>query len=432
MNKIILFALFAFSVCVLFSARGEDKADKLIVHEWGTFTSLQDEQGNAVGGINTDDEPVPPFVHRTVGNLLIPPDAPLSNFTKGIPRCHPDVTMRLETPVLYFYPPVKWKPQPVDVHVAFRGGWLTEFYPDAISKTPGFDTEKIGHIDRLATGDLSWKNLMVGAAGSGPETTEKVWLAPREVKSATVKSAKGESEKFLFYRGVGNVDAPLRIVRNEADKTLEVRDTPRRLAMLNPAENLRIHAAWLVDVRPDGTCAFKSLGTLEWGKEVRAVMPDSFRAADFAPENMVRLRTDMHNALVGEGLFTDEADALLKTWEVSYFKSPGLRLFYICPRVDIDGALPLEISVPAKTTRVMIGRIELVAPEQRALLKKIAAGAAPALATVEAAKNTPIYADYLKLGRFRNALILDEQKRRPTPALDDFISKNGFEAWKIN
>ncbi len=28
------------------------------VHEWGTFTSLQDEQGEAIGGINTDDEAV--------------------------------------------------------------------------------------------------------------------------------------------------------------------------------------------------------------------------------------------------------------------------------------------------------------------------------------------------------------------------------------
>ena len=33
------------------------------IHEWGTFTSLQDEFGRAIGGINTDDEPVPDFVH---------------------------------------------------------------------------------------------------------------------------------------------------------------------------------------------------------------------------------------------------------------------------------------------------------------------------------------------------------------------------------
>jgi hypothetical protein len=38
----------------------DDKA--VIVHEWGTFTCLQDENGQAVGGINVDDEPVPQFV----------------------------------------------------------------------------------------------------------------------------------------------------------------------------------------------------------------------------------------------------------------------------------------------------------------------------------------------------------------------------------
>ena len=36
--------------------------DPLVVHEWGTFTSLQDEEGRCLGGINSDDEPVPDFV----------------------------------------------------------------------------------------------------------------------------------------------------------------------------------------------------------------------------------------------------------------------------------------------------------------------------------------------------------------------------------
>jgi hypothetical protein len=42
-----------------------------------------------------------------------------------------------------------------------------------------------------------------------------------------------------------------------------------------------------------------------------------------------------------------------------------------------------------------------------------------------------LYLDYLKLGRFRNALLLDEQKRRPTPALNEFITQNGFEAYYV-
>jgi hypothetical protein len=42
-----------------------------------------------------------------------------------------------------------------------------------------------------------------------------------------------------------------------------------------------------------------------------------------------------------------------------------------------------------------------------------------------------LYTAYLKLGRFRNALILDEQKRRPTPELKEYITKNLFDAYEV-
>src|SRR2546430_9166023 len=79
----------------------------LVVHEWGTFTSLQDETGAAIAGINTDDEPVPHFVHRMAQLLLLSPTEVPPPFFQGAPSCHPDVTMRLETPVIYFHPSAK-------------------------------------------------------------------------------------------------------------------------------------------------------------------------------------------------------------------------------------------------------------------------------------------------------------------------------------
>ena len=43
--------------------------------------------------------------------------------------------MRLETPVIYFHLPNDTKtPRAVDVKVAWHGGWLTQFYPDAQSE----------------------------------------------------------------------------------------------------------------------------------------------------------------------------------------------------------------------------------------------------------------------------------------------------------
>ena len=68
----------------------------MVVHEWGTFTSFQDEQGQTIPGINVDDEPVPLFVHR-LGDVPIFTHAALpAKWSQGAPRCHPDVTLRLE------------------------------------------------------------------------------------------------------------------------------------------------------------------------------------------------------------------------------------------------------------------------------------------------------------------------------------------------
>ncbi|MEO6788771.1 MAG: hypothetical protein ABI318_21835 [Chthoniobacteraceae bacterium] len=449
-----------------------DAQHACVIHEWGTFTSLQDESGDPIGGINTEDEPLPHFVHRLAGHFLLSPSEAPPHFFQGAPSCHPDVTMRLETPVIYFHPPKGWKPQPIDVQVRFSGGWLTEFFPSAVARAPGFDASRpdrtfvvnstdyvtgFGHLRGDAAGELSWKNVTLGKEGTGPETDEKVWLTPRDVSSAMIATSDGEREKFLFYRGVGNVKASLRVVRNVAAKTIEVRSE-------GAADDLPVAAAWLVEVGRDGACAFRSLGALGTGVEPRATVPDSFASDAFSPEHLARLQVEMHAALTHAGLFADEAHALLRTWEVSYFKSPGLRLFYLLPRSRIDALLPLKISIPAETTRVMIGRIEIVTPAQRALLARIAAGPAPDLSAMrgvtadsqsEFFRNPAnvakwnavmsgrahfrelglpmpeLFSAYVDLGRFRNALLLDEQKRRPTAALSEFIRKNGFEGYKF-
>lgn len=106
--------------------------DRLVVHEWGTFTSFQSEDGRTIAGINVDDEPVPDFVHR-LHELPIFTTASLPGvWSQGAPTCHSGVTLRLETPVLYFYPQAGFPlEQSIDVQVRFNGGWLTEFYPGA-------------------------------------------------------------------------------------------------------------------------------------------------------------------------------------------------------------------------------------------------------------------------------------------------------------
>src|SRR5437870_1909643 len=88
---------------LLFSVCAHTGTHQLVLHEWGTFTSLQDETGRAISGINSDDEPVPKFVHDLNRLLVLKPSELPPVFFQGAPRCHPCVTMRLETPVIYFH-----------------------------------------------------------------------------------------------------------------------------------------------------------------------------------------------------------------------------------------------------------------------------------------------------------------------------------------
>ena len=434
------------------------------VHEWGTFTSLQDEAGEAIGGINTDDEPVPKFVHQLASFCLLRPTEIPNFWFQGAPSCHPDVTMRLETPVIYFHPPMSEKNiVTANVTVKFRGGWLTEFFPAATPDAPGLKdgSFQFPHFSSSTESKLEWANLNIGGDWALTNTSEHVWTSPRAVRAASVQTANAESEKFLFYRGVAHINAPLKISRDANTGELLFRSQLEELPTDKP---LAIHSIWLVDIRPGGKIAFRSLPSLALdhnSKTILAHTPPAFPPDDFSAGNLEKLRAALQAALISEGLFADEALALLNTWELSYFKSAGLRVFFIVPREWTDFYLPLEISLPAEINRVMVGRIELVTPEQRSGLREIAS-----LSSAEITEQTrqfhrnftsqmgainqewnqlvagrkslatfvsipKSYQTYLDLGRFRNALILDEAKSRPSSqGLTNFISTYRLQAYQ--
>ncbi len=248
-------AAFAFAAALTFVISHARAAEPpMVVHEWGTFTCLQDETGRAIGGINTDDEPVPGFVHR-IGDLINASNE-LAGYYQGVPQNHPSVTMRLETPVIYFHSATTQRPRTVNVDVAFHGGWLTEFYPkatftapgvvdDGISPANGLHFYKYGPITPATIGTLKWSAVQIGAAGKGPGTDAKVWTTPRNV-SAQAITVGGESEKFLFYRGVGNLDAPLEVKRVGAGHQVEIDLKPGMKK--NVIADLAHSPMWLVRV----------------------------------------------------------------------------------------------------------------------------------------------------------------------------------------
>src|SRR5262249_23258709 len=120
-------------------------------------------------------------------------------------------TVRMETPVLYFYTS---QPTVVDVSVRFRRGLISEWYPSA-------DVEQLGWYQNVLTaaqetsGIIMWKGVHVQPAASASasdafrtEQNQSHYYAARATDAAPVQ-ASGENEKFLFYRGVAGFAPPI-------------------------------------------------------------------------------------------------------------------------------------------------------------------------------------------------------------------------------
>ncbi len=254
----------------------------------------------------------------------------------------------------------------------FRGGVLNEFYPDAAASVAldrqrvlskqeaGVITEWNGDVlNNYVVGTLQWKGLRLHDTVVAPLTNSEIWLAPREVNSVSVFNPEaGEGEQYLFYRGVAHLDAlmqtKLTLRPPQAGNTGQ-----SHLARVrggdHPEHLVRRRARrWRHRVPLAGE---RHLAKENAGKELARLK--RFSARDYTEAGAAQLRGSLKKALIAQGLFADEAEAMLNTWKASYFQKPGLRVFYIVPREWTDYFLPLEFSVPARVTRVIVGRIDL-------------------------------------------------------------------------
>src|SRR4051812_13574708 len=80
---------------------------ELAVHEWGTFTAVHASDGTLLSGLEREEHRLPNFVRSHAG--FAPSD-------KGWNRPVKNVTIKMETPVLYFY---SERELPVQVEVGF-------------------------------------------------------------------------------------------------------------------------------------------------------------------------------------------------------------------------------------------------------------------------------------------------------------------------
>ncbi|MEO8018931.1 MAG: hypothetical protein ABI769_14045 [Pseudomonadota bacterium] len=352
---------------------GTASAADLVIHEWGTITSIHEPAGTPAAGLNRIDESevLPEFVHRFEPEATRDDPKLILGKRPRIPG-RPDVTMRLETPVIYFHPPPgKTLDAPFDVTVRFRGGVLNEYYPDAEASI-AVDLERLQEkaqagvipsrwdgavLDNHVVGTLQWKGLRLHDTVIAPLTNNPLWLAPREVNSVSVfNAAAGEGEQYIFYRGVAHLDALLQTTVTRSQLTLRA---PANLVWLD-APAVTLPNVWFADVRVDGSIAFREHGAVTLHKE--AAGKELARLKRFSPgdyHEAAQFRASLKKELLKQGLFADEAEAMLNTWKVSYFQKPGLRVFYLVPREWTDYFLPLEFSVPARVNRVIVGRIDI-------------------------------------------------------------------------
>jgi hypothetical protein len=206
-SRLLTFGLLAFSLAGWLIADEQHTAPDLTVHEWGTFTAIAGKDGRAVEWstlrASTD---LPQFVEH-MGD---------ANFKFGLRG-----TIRMETPVLYFYSP---QPVTVSARVAFSKGLITEWYPHADRVQPG----GVVHDTRLSQlhtdGSITWNNVAVSPALAGEfphEAESNHYYAARETFSSPlhVRTRAGEQqEKFLFYRGVSASPLPLSAKLNSDGK----------------------------------------------------------------------------------------------------------------------------------------------------------------------------------------------------------------------
>jgi hypothetical protein len=302
----------------------------LTVHEWGTFTSIAGNDGLSMGWLPlTGSTDLPSFVEhfREV------------DFKGGLRG-----TTRMETPVLYFYSP---RETTVSVSVSFAKGLITEWYPRADSANPALTPRDYSLYNKKSPGAITWNSVHIEPQGSSDfpsDNSANHYFAARNTSSASlfVETPSGpQREKFLFYRGVSAFSVPI-TATVAADSTVHLQNQLSE----------EIPAAILFE-RRGAQLGYRMLGPL---RDQAAYAPPELSAS------LDSLSTALEGILISQGLFPDEAHAMLESWKNSWFEE-GSRLIYIVPRRFVDSVLPLRIApAPATTTRVFVGRLELITP----------------------------------------------------------------------
>ncbi|MFN0205696.1 MAG: hypothetical protein ACKVS6_05225 [Planctomycetota bacterium] len=318
-------------------APARPKPQNYTVHEWGTFTTLAGSDGVQLVGLTHDEEALPKFVYH------------YEKHEKGFEG----VNVKMETPVIYFY---SKEERYVSVTVDFPKGVLTQWFPQVRHLQPAAGITN----PELKNGKLRW-GVNILPAGTGEKDAPPVdandsWRFARETDANYIrmcstswedaaKNSHDESERFLFYRGLGKFDLPI-VAKFLDNGELNIKnsgnDELRDLVLLR-VENGKIY--------------FKDGGNLRANSAMQTKI-------DFAETTVDKAMAFVAKKLEGSGLYAKESLAMVNTWRKSYFETPGVRVLYVVPRKLTDQILPLTIDpMPSDLVRVLVGRYDVLTPE---------------------------------------------------------------------
>jgi hypothetical protein len=321
-------------------------AQDLTVHEWGTFTTMQGSDGTQLSGLYLEEEPLPGFVYHHGG---FAPDSII--IQKGLYKPVQHATVKMETPVLYFYSQEGMND--LSVHVDFPPGTISQWYPQR-SAGEVDNAENFIDLEKAYNGWVEWKadvlapGTKIGLSAPEDQLTH-TWTAPRATDANLVRTHSGEVEHFLFYRGVANFGVPLHTAFNAAGE----------LVLTNTGDEA-IPYLLIYDKAADKPFDIWWTGPLPAG-ESRVIA----RPSDPITDEMRKMyMTEFEQQLTAAGLYQKESAAMLNTWNQSYFNTSGLRVFWIVPRGFTDRILPISIKPePRELERVLVGRSEVMTPE---------------------------------------------------------------------
>lgn len=320
----------------------------LEVHEWGTFTVLSGSDGNQVSWYqpSSDLAALPAFVGK--GTI----------FKSG------PAIVRMETPVIYFYPE---KTQKIAVSATFKDGIISETYPFPPSSSSMIG-QKVTWTGTLhPPGDKAALPLIPQVSDPDPHepysaarNVPDAWIFQSDLEKNPFKTGEAlppQAEKFIFYRGSGQARLPLTASLSSAGEII----------ISNHGSEPFIHGIALTVA--DGKAVWKEIPSIPaYDAKDHTNSVKSFELPQ-TPRPLSEVENELaafwNERLVSTGLTKDEAAAMVATWRATWFREAGTRILTIVPRPFVDDLLPLEITpVPAQLERVFVARYEIISPEK--------------------------------------------------------------------